>query len=103
MVSSSALIETIARKTSNQYEAKNIVVDPVMVATSGAKLISDEAIEALKSQLLPMATVLTPNIPEAEVLSGMKIETAEDMIKAAAAHRGEIQLCSALQGWSSAE
>ena len=84
MVSSSALIETIAKKL-RQYEAKNIVVDPVMVATSGAKLINDEAIEALKSQLLPMATVLTPNIPEAEVLSGMKIETADDMIKAAAA------------------
>ena len=67
MVSSSALIETIAKKL-RQYEAKNIVVDPVMVATSGAKLINDEAIEALKSQLLPMATVLTPNIPEAEVL-----------------------------------
>lgn len=66
MVSSSALIETIAEKL-RQYEAKNIVVDPVMVATSGAKLINDEAIEALKSQLLPMATVLTPNIPEAEV------------------------------------
>lgn len=80
MVSSSALIETIAKKL-RQYEAKNIVVDPVMVATSGAKLINDEAIEALKSQLLPMATVLTPNIPEAEVLSGMKIETAEDMTK----------------------
>ena len=68
MVSSSALIETIAKKL-RQYEAKNIVVDPVMVATSGAKLINDEAIEALKSQLLPMATVLTPNIQEAEVLS----------------------------------
>ena len=54
MVSSSALIETIAKKL-RQYEAKNIVVDPVMVATSGAKLINDEAIEALKSQLLPMA------------------------------------------------
>ena len=69
MVSSSALIETIAKKL-RQYEAKNIVVDPVMVATSGAKLINDEAIEALKSQLLPMATVLSPNSPEAEVLSG---------------------------------
>ena len=94
MVSSSALIETIAKKL-RQYEAKNIVVDPVMVATSGAKLINDEAIEALKSQLLPMATVLTPNIPEAEVLSGMKIETAEDMIKAAAAI-GEKYSCAVL-------
>ena len=89
-----ALIETIAKKL-RQYEAKNIVVDPVMVATSGAKLINDEAIEALKSQLLPMATVLTPNIPEAEVLSGMKIETAEDMIKAAAAI-GEKYRCAVL-------
>ena len=94
MVSSSALIETIAKKL-RQYEAKNIVVDPVMVATSGAKLINEVAIEALKSQLLPMATVLTPNIPEAEVLSGMKIETAEDMIKAAAAI-GEKYHCAVL-------
>ena len=82
MVSSSALIETIAKKL-RQYEAKNIVVDPVMVATSGAKLINDEAIEALKSQLLPMATVLTPNIPEAEVLVEMSVTNAEEMIEAA--------------------
>ena len=82
MVSSSALIETIAKKL-RQYEAKNIVVDPVMVATSGAKLINNEAIEALKSQLLPMATVLTPNIPEAEELIGRKITSAEEMIDAA--------------------
>ena len=68
MVSSSALIANHCETNLRQYEAKNIVVDPVMVATSGAKLINDEAIEALKSQLLPMATVLTPNIPEAEVL-----------------------------------
>ena len=54
-----------------------------MVATSGAKLICDEAVDALKKRLLPIATVLTPNIPEAEVLSGMEIHTEEDMIKAA--------------------
>ena len=94
MVSSSSLIETIAGKL-RQYEAKNIVVDPVMVATSGARLINDEAIDALKTQLLPMATVLTPNIPEAEVLSGLKIETADDMIKAAAAI-GEKYHCAVL-------
>ena len=82
MVSSSALIEIIAEKLS-AYHAKNIVVDPVMVATSGAKLICDEAVDALKKRLLPIATVLTPNIPEAEVLSGMEIHTEEDMIKAA--------------------
>jgi hydroxymethylpyrimidine/phosphomethylpyrimidine kinase len=83
MVSSSGLIETIAEKL-KEYHADNIVVDPVMVATSGSKLISDDAIETLKTKLLPIATVLTPNIPEAEVLSGMSIKTADDMIRAAA-------------------
>ena len=82
MVSSSALIETIADKLT-AYHAKNIVVDPVMVATSGAKLISDDAIGTLKTKLLPLATVITPNIPEAEVLSGMEIKTEADMEKAA--------------------
>lgn len=82
MVSSSGLISTIAQRLA-AYGAENIVVDPVMVATSGAKLISDDAIDALKEKLLPMATVLTPNIPEAEVLSGMKVESPEDMIAAA--------------------
>ena len=83
MVSSSELIETIAAKL-RFYNAKCIVVDPVMVATSGSKLISDDAIDTLKRELLPLATVLTPNIPEGEVLSGMAIKTAEDMIIAAA-------------------
>ncbi len=82
MVSSEKLIETIAAKL-KEYSAKNIVVDPVMVATSGAKLISDGAIETLKKELLPLATVITPNIPEAEVLSDMSITTEEDMIEAA--------------------
>ncbi len=82
MVSSIGLISTIAQRLA-AYGAENIVVDPVMVATSGAKLISDDAIDALKEKLLPMATVLTPNIPEAEVLSGMKVESPEDMIAAA--------------------
>ena len=82
MVSSDALINKIADKL-EEYKAENIVVDPVMVATSGAKLICDEAVDALKKRLLPIATVLTPNIPEAEVLSGMEIHTEEDMIKAA--------------------
>ena len=82
MVSSAELITAIAEKLA-QYHAENIVVDPVMVATSGAKLISDDAIDTLKERLLPMASVLTPNIPEAEVLSGMEIRTEKDMIKAA--------------------
>ena len=82
MVSSAGLIEVIAEKL-KQHGAKNIVVDPVMVATSGSKLISDDAIDSLKRNLLPLATVLTPNIPETEVLSGMEVKTPEDMIQAA--------------------
>lgn len=82
MVSANSLIEKIAEKL-KEYNAKNIVVDPVMVATSGSKLISDDAIDALKQYLLPMACVLTPNIPEAEVLSGLKVKTEDDMIAAA--------------------
>lgn len=82
MVSSSELIEVIADKLI-EYDAKNIVVDPVMVATSGARLISEDAVETLRTRLLPLATVITPNIPEAEVLSGMTISSEYDMIKAA--------------------
>ena len=82
MVSSSDLIRMIASKL-QEYKAANIVVDPVMVATSGAKLISDDAIETLKKELLPLATVITPNIPEAEVLADMKIANEEEMIIAA--------------------
>ena len=82
MVSSSALIEVIAEKL-RQYGAERIVVDPVMVATSGARLISETAVETLKEYLLPLATVLTPNIPEAELLSGMTITGPEGMEAAA--------------------
>ena len=94
MVSSVGLIESIAKKL-KQYEAENIVVDPVMVATSGSRLISEDAIGALKELLLPMATVLTPNIPEAEVLSGMEVKTADDMI-AAAKYISETYHCAVL-------
>lgn len=82
MVSESDLIRIIASKL-RQYNAKNIVVDPVMVATSGAKLISDNAIDTLKQELFSLADVLTPNIPEAEVLTGRTISNAEEMIDAA--------------------
>ena len=82
MVSSADLITVIARKL-KQYGAKHIVVDPVMVATSGAKLLRDDAIETLKRELLPLAAVLTPNIPEAEILSGMTITDAAGMEAAA--------------------
>ena len=81
MVASSGLIEVIAERLQH-YGAKNIVVDPVMVATSGARLISEDAIATLEARLLPLATVLTPNIPEAEVLSGLSITSPDDMIAA---------------------
>lgn len=81
MVSSSSLIEMIAKKL-KEYKAENIVVDPVMVATSGARLISEDAIETLKKELLPLATLITPNIPEAKVLSEMDIMDEESMVEA---------------------
>ena len=84
MVSSAELIVTIAEKL-RAYGAKHIVVDPVMVATSGSKLLRDDAVEALTANLLPMAEVLTPNIPEAEILSGMTITDAAGMEAAAKA------------------
>ena len=82
MVSSSALIHVIAEKL-KEYKAENVVVDSVMVATSGSKLISDDAIETLKTCLMPLSSILTPNIPEAEVLAEMKVETEGEMILAA--------------------
>ena len=82
MVSSAALIAVIADKL-RRYDAKHIVVDPVMVATSGAKLLQDDAVSALTERLLPLAEVLTPNIPEAEILSGMTITDAAGMETAA--------------------
>ena len=82
MVSEKELIAVIGRKL-REYKAENIVLDPVMVATSGARLISDDAVSALKEELIPLSDVITPNIPEAEVLTGMKIESTDDMVSAA--------------------
>lgn len=82
MTANAELIEVIAERLCF-YKAENIVLDPVMIATSGARLISEEAIAVLKEKLLPIATVITPNIPEAEALSGMKIADKSDMEKAA--------------------
>ncbi len=82
MVSNAGIIEVIADKL-KQYTAKNIVVDPVMVATSGSSLIAGGASRTLVSRLFPLADIITPNIPEAAALSGIKIETPEDMIRAA--------------------
>lgn len=82
MVSSAALIEGIAERLM-AYRADNIVVDPVMISTSGSKLIDDDAVSCLLEKLLPLADLATPNIPEAEVLSGIKIYDREDMKTAA--------------------
>ena len=82
MVSSAELIEVIAERLI-AHKAKNIVVDPVMVATSGSALMKTDAVSMLMSKLFPLAAVITPNIPETEVLSGMKVRTKEDMQKAA--------------------
>ena len=82
MVSSAELIEVIAERLI-AHKAKSIVVDPVMVATSGSALMKTDAVSMLMSKLFPLAAVITPNIPETEVLSGMKVRTKEDMQKAA--------------------
>lgn len=94
MVASCVLIETIADRL-RFYHVRNVVVDPVMVATSGDRLISEEAVETLKSQLLPLASVSTPNIPEAEILSGMTISDKDD-IEAAAKRINNAYGCAVL-------
>ncbi|OUP82106.1 bifunctional hydroxymethylpyrimidine kinase/phosphomethylpyrimidine kinase [Lachnoclostridium sp. An169] len=82
MVSSSGLIRVIAEKL-RTYKATHIVVDPVMVSTSGSKLLSDGSSGTLREELLPLADILTPNIPEAEVLAGMQIRSEKEMLAAA--------------------
>ena len=82
MLSNSDIIKTVAKKL-KEYNVNNIVLDPVMVAASGAKLLEDSAIISLKQELIPMALVVTPNIPEAEVLVGKKIKTMDDVKNAA--------------------
>ncbi len=94
MVSSGELIEVIADRL-KYYDASNIVLDPVMISTSGSSLIKNDALEVLVHKLLPLATIVTPNILEAEVLSGIKISKREDMIKAAK-YIGDTYRCSVL-------
>ena len=94
MVASSELIHVIADRL-RHYEAINIVVDPVMVATSGSALMKNDAVQTLIEELLPISTLVTPNIPEAQVLSGLSIETKEDMI-IAAKHIGDNYHCAVL-------
>ena len=97
MVSEAELIRVIARKL-KEYRASHIVLDPVMVATSGAKLISDDAISSLTEYLLPLAELITPNIPEAEQLSGRAITSEEDMITAAREISSRYGCCTLLKG-----
>jgi hydroxymethylpyrimidine/phosphomethylpyrimidine kinase len=81
MLHSPEVIAVVAERLS-RYKAPNIVVDPVMVAKGGAKLLRDDAAEALKTELLPLARVITPNLPEASVLLGHPVEREEDMLSA---------------------
>ena len=97
MVSDKDLIKVIANGL-KEYEAKNIVLDPVMVATSGAKLLKDDAIESLKENLIPLADIITPNIPEAEILANMKIKDESDMEAAAKKIVDEFNVAVLLKG-----
>lgn len=81
MINAPEVVITIA-ECLNKYPNVPVVFDPVMVATSGDRLIQDETIELLKKDLFPLATLLTPNLDEAEILAGIKINTKEDMISA---------------------
>ena len=94
MVASSELIRVITERL-RYYDAKNVVVDPVMVASAGSSLIKQEAVQTLIQELLPISTLVTPNIPEAQVLSGMSIQNKEDMI-AAAKQIGDQYHCAVL-------
>lgn len=82
MLSSAAIIEVVAAKV-RQHGLRNVVVDPVMVSKSGARLLREDAVEALRAQLLSLADVVTPNIPEAEDLLGRALRTDEDARQAA--------------------
>ena len=82
MVSSAELIKVITDRLA-YYKAKNVVIDPVMVATSGSTLMNTDAVSVLTKELLPLATLVTPNIPEAEILSWQSIHTKEDMLSVA--------------------
>ncbi len=82
MLANAAIIDIVAKKI-RQHRLKNIVVDPVMVATSGDLLIEKSAVAALRSKLIPLASVVTPNIPEAEVLTGMKLRSVDEIREAA--------------------
>lgn len=97
MVSNNAIIEVVAKKLI-EYKAENIVIDPVMVSTSGSKLLSDVAIGFLVKKLLPLGKIITPNIPEAEVLSRISINNKEDMMQAAEIINKKIKCAVLIKG-----
>lgn len=82
MLHSSDVVNLVADKI-EQYNIRNVVLDPVMVSTSGHRLIEESAIKTLIDRLLPLSRIITPNIPEAEILSGVKIESEENFDKVA--------------------
>jgi len=81
MLSSAAIIDAVARGV-RRRRLTNIVVDPVMVAKSGDRLLREDAVAALRERLLPLATVVTPNLPEAETLAGFPIRSMADRLRA---------------------
>lgn len=95
MLCNAELIHTTAQMLL-KYQARNIVLDPVMVSTSGSRLIDEAAVEQLKKELIPIVTLVTPNIPEAEVLSGVTISTEEDMVFAARKIGEQYEHCAVL-------
>lgn len=97
MVSAAPLVATIAERM-RAHKPAWLIVDPVMVATSGAQLITSDAIEALKAELFPLADLLTPNIPEAQVLSGLGIANQAEMVRAAHAIADTYQASVLLKG-----
>ncbi|MEE0992253.1 MAG: bifunctional hydroxymethylpyrimidine kinase/phosphomethylpyrimidine kinase [Bacteroidales bacterium] len=78
MLHSTKVVNLVAEMI-EKYGIRNVVLDPVMVSTSGHKLIEDDAIESIKNRLIPLSRVITPNIPEAEILSGCKISSDQDL------------------------
>ena len=97
MLADAALIETVADRLSGRPEIAK-VIDPVMIATSGAKLIAEAAVETLKAKLLPLATVITPNVPEAEALSGRRIASRADVREVAKRLQGEFGCAVLVKG-----
>ncbi len=97
MVSNGEIIEIIAQKLT-EYRAQNIVIDPVMVSTSGSRLLDEKALTALTETLMPLGAVITPNIPEAEILCGFSIKDRQDMVRAAQAISKKIPAAVLIKG-----